>query len=99
MGEVARYITTADWANISGLLFPLWGLVFAVFSFAGSMLLAHAVLPSLAATRDLPDPRLLMLRPPLYISAVAFLALAVLMMLVLIARVVNLSEIFPFHLV
>lgn len=99
MGEVSRYITSADWANISGFLFPLWGLVFGVFGFAGSMLLAHGVIPSLAATRDLPDPRLLKLRPPLYLSAIAFLALAVVMVFVIVARVEFLGEIFRFRLV
>ena len=99
MDEVSRYITTADWTNISRFLFPLWGLVLAAFGFAGSMLLAHGVIPSLATTRDLPDPRIAKLRPPLYLAAAAFLALGVFMVVLLVTRIGVVGEVFPRWLV
>ena len=99
MGVIPEYITSSDWANLSGLLFPLWGLLGAVFGFAGSMLLAHGVIPSLAANRDLPDPRLVKLRPPLYLSAALSLLLAMLMVVVIFDRVGVLGEFFHQRLI
>ena len=99
MGDIPRYITSADWANLSRLLFPLWRLVGGVFGFAGSMLLAHAVIPSLATSRDLPDPRLVKLRPPLYLGAALFLLLAIFAVTLIVDRVGVLREIFRFRIV
>ena len=99
MDEVSRYVTTADWNNISRFLFPLWGLVFAAFGFAGSMLLAHGVIPSLSDTRELPDPRMARLRPPLYLVAIAFLALGAFMVVLLVTRLEVVGDVFPRWLV
>ena len=96
MGENPNFITSSDWANISGLLPPFWALLGAVLGFAGSMLFAQAVIPSLATARDLPSPRLLKLRTPLYLSAAVFLALAISMVVVIFDRVGILGEIFHF---
>ena len=99
MGEIPNFITSSDWANISGLLFPFWVLLGSVLGFAGSMALAHAVIPSLHTTRELPNPMIIRLRPPLYLSAAFFAAIAALAISLIIARVGILSEIFEFGLV
>jgi len=99
MGEIPNFITSSDWANISGLLFPFWVLLGAVLGFAGSMVLAHAVIPSLHTTRELPNPMIVRLRPPLYLSAGLFAAIAALAISLIVARIGILSEIFHFGLV
>ena len=99
MGELPEFITTSDWANLSGLLIPFWVLLVGVIGLASSLLLAQAVIPSLATTRDLPDPRLLKLRPPLYLSAAAFLGLSIFMVIVIFLRVGILDEFFDFRLI
>ena len=99
MDEIPRYVTSADWADIGSLLVPFWVLVFAVLGFAGSMLLAQAVIPSLKDSRDLPDPRLASLRPPLYLGAVAFLALVVMMVVAIADRLDVIGDLFPRWLV
>ncbi len=99
MGEIAKFVTSSDWAAIGGLLTPFWVLLGAVLGLALSMLLAQGMIPSLKATRDLPDPRLASLRPPLYGAAVLFFALAVAMVLVIVARVGTLEDIFSDRLI
>ena len=94
VGETAKFITSSDWAAISGLLTPFWVLLGAMLGLAFSMLLAQGMIPSLKASRDLPDPRLARLRQPLYGTAVLFFALAVAMVVVIVARVDILGEIF-----
>jgi hypothetical protein len=96
MGQIPSFITSADWANISGLLAPFWVLFGAVLGFASSMLFAQAVIPSLATARALPSPHLVKLRTPLYLSAAIFLALAIFMVVVIFDRVGILGEIFHF---
>ena len=99
MGELPEFITTSDWANLSGLLIPFWVLLFSVSGLAGSLLLAQAVIPSLATTRELPDPRLLKLRRPLYLSAAAFLGLSIFLLIVIFVRVSILGEFFDLRLI
>jgi len=99
MGEIPEFLTTSDWANLSGLLIPFWGLLFSVIAFASSLLLAQAVIPSLATTRDLPDPRLVKLRPPQYLGAAAFFGLAIFMVVVIFTRVGILDKFFDFRLI
>lgn len=55
------YITQSNWSEIGKLLIFVWLLVLAAIGFGGSMLLAHGILPSLAANRDLPNEQLLKL--------------------------------------
>jgi hypothetical protein len=99
MGEVPNYITSADWANTRGLLFPLWVLLGSVLGFAGSMLISFGVIPSLAASGDLPDPRLVRLRPPLFVSSALFFVVAVTAVVVIFLRVGDLNSILKFRFI
>ena len=72
MVEDPAFVTHYNWSEFSKLLIFLWLLVVAVVGFAGSVLAAHGLIPSLAASRDLPDQRLLKLRRPLYGAAAFF---------------------------
>jgi hypothetical protein len=74
-GPEPAFITSADWAAISGLLAALWQILGSVFGFGGSMLLAHGMIPSLVSSRDLPAELGKRVRPPLYIAGLAFLAM------------------------
>ena len=86
MVDDPAYILNVHWAEISDFLIPLWLLVGAVVGFAGSLLVAHGVIPSLAATRELPDPRIEKLRPLLYGTALMFLAGAGFMVRLLVSE-------------
>ena len=99
MGDIPKFVTTSDWAALSGLLIPFWFLVIVVVGFAGSMLLAHGMIPSLANTRELPDPRIAKLRPLLYLSAAGFLVLIVITVAIIASRLGIISDIFAFRLV
>lgn len=64
--------TTAQWDQVtSGLVF-FWAFVASVVVFAACLLLAHAMIPSLVSTRQLPG-RALAVRPVFYV--LSFLAL------------------------
>ena len=99
MGEISEFITTSDWASLSGLLIPFWVLLIGAIGLAGSVLLAHGVIPSLATTRELPDPRLLKLRQPLYLSAAAFLGLSIFLVIVILTRMDALEGFFDLRLI
>ena len=47
-------VTSADWANIHNWLTLLWIYFFVVIGFAFTMLIAHAWIPSMLMTRQLP---------------------------------------------
>lgn len=70
-----RTITGADWPGIELLVYLLWGLVVINVSFAFSMLVAHAVIPSMVATGHIPS-RVLSFRPLLTVLAFLFLVAA-----------------------
>ncbi len=74
MVDDPAFITNYNWSEFSKLLIFLWLLLIAAVGFAGSILVAHGLIPSLAASRELPDQRLLKLRPLLYGAAAVFLA-------------------------
>lgn len=99
MEDLPRLMTSTDWAAISGLLIPFWVLFVAVIGFAGSMLLAHGMIPSLAMSRELPTPALTRLRPPLYTVALLCFLLAVTMVVAIVQRIGILSSVFDSRLV
>ena len=99
MEDLPRFMTSADWAAVSGLLFPFWVLFVAVVGFAGSILLAHGMIPSLAMSRELPTPALTRLRPPLYTLAILCLLLAVTMVVAIVQRIGIMSSVFDSRLV
>ncbi len=94
MVEDPSYITHSNWADIGNLLIFIWLGVVVVVGFAGSVLLAHAVIPSLAASGELPDPRLLKLRPLLYGGAGMLLVLAVVLIALLVPQADVLGDIY-----
>lgn len=94
MSTDPTFITALDWQRVGGLLLTLWWFLGSILGFAGAMLLAQAVVPSLGFTRDLPAGTVRMIRPPLYGGAALFAVLAVLSVLVFLGRVDILKEIF-----
>jgi hypothetical protein len=94
MVDDPSYITHANWADLGNLLVFLWLLVVVVIGFAGSTLLAHGIIPSLAASGDLPDQRLLKLRPLLYAGAFILLVLVGVLMGLIIPQVDVLGDIY-----
>lgn len=67
------FITPDQWALLRSLVHSVWFYLLFLVLFAGSLLLALAVLPSLVHTRHLP-PRALRVRPLLALVALAALA-------------------------
>ena len=94
MSTDPNFITALDWQRIGGLLLPLWWLFGSIVAFTHSLLIAHAVVPSLGFTRELPESAIRLVRPPLYGAALFFLALGIFSVVVFINRLDILKEIF-----
>ncbi|MDA1216249.1 MAG: hypothetical protein O2812_05190 [Chloroflexi bacterium] len=60
----------------------LWLLPLPVIGLAGSMLIAHGIIPSLAESGDIKDPRILKLRPVFYGTAAVSLVLVIVVLVV-----------------
>lgn len=93
-GPDPAFMTSADWIEISRLLASLWWLLGSAIGFGFSMLLAHGMVPSLATTRDIDADQARRIRPVLYASAVAFLALGMFSLVMLLDRLSIVSTIF-----
>jgi hypothetical protein len=74
-GPDPSFISSTDWAAISDLLATLWQILGSAAGLAGSILLAHGMIPSLVASRDIPVDLGRKVRPPLYFAAAAFLTM------------------------
>ena len=94
MSTDPTFINALDWQRVGGLLLTLWWILASVMGLAGSLLLAHGMVPSLAGTRDIPANAARMLRPPLYLSAAFFLVLLIFSVLVFVDRLPVLGDIF-----
>jgi hypothetical protein len=92
--EPAAFITQSNWADLGTLLAALWMIFGSAAGLGGSMLLAQGMLPSLAATRDLPAGMVKTARPPLYAAAAAFLALGLYSLTLFLDRLDVITEIF-----
>lgn len=92
-GPDPQFITQADWKAISELLRPLWMILGAVLGLGFSFLTAHGIIPSLAATRELPSP-LAALRVPLYLAAIAFLLFGLFSVTLFVDRLDIIRDIF-----
>ncbi len=68
-------LSNAEWAEISKLLISLWIFVVVALTFAGTLVLGHVLIPSLVDSHHVPES-LLKLRPPLYMTAILFFAVA-----------------------
>jgi hypothetical protein len=88
------FTTALDWQRVGGLLLTLWWLAGSALGFVGSLLLAHGMLPSLGATRDLPASTVRLARPPLYLAAATFVALGGVSVFLFLDRVDLLKGIF-----
>ncbi|MCZ6615063.1 MAG: hypothetical protein O6920_04685 [Chloroflexi bacterium] len=80
-----EFITNEHWADISTVLRFLWLYWLFIIGFATNMLLAHALIPSLIASGQLPSS-MGRVRPLLYLSALGILTIAILF---LVLSVVN----------
>ncbi len=71
---------STDWANLSNWLTLLWIFFPLVITFAFSMMIAHALIPSAVQTGHLPQ-KMSMLRLPITVFGLVALAGAVIMMI------------------
>ena len=79
------FVTTGIWHDLSIMLRSLWVYVFFIIGFAFNFLLAHAVIPSLVYSGQLP-PRFARLWPLFYLSALGSLALALVFIVLTIVK-------------
>lgn len=64
-------ITASQWQDISSVLVYFWAFVFFLGSFAGNLLIAHSLIPSLAITGHI-GPSVTRIRPVFYGLTVLF---------------------------
>lgn len=69
------YVTNEIWHGLSVMLRFLWLYLFFIIGVAFNFLIAHAVIPSLVDSGQLP-PRIARLRPLFYLGALGLLVLA-----------------------
>ena len=69
-------VTASDWLEIGKWMTRLWLYFFFIVGFALTFLTAHAVIPSLVSTGQIPSEKAQKLSPPLYIGAALILAVA-----------------------
>lgn len=72
------FITTDQWSGISTMLRFLWAYWLFIIGFAFTFLLAHAIVPSMVSTGQLP-PGTIRLRPLLYLGALGILGFALIL--------------------
>ena len=70
-------INAVDWLLIGKWLTRIWLYFFCIVGFAFTMLTAHAIIPSLVSSGQIPKELAGKLRPPLYGTAVLILAAAI----------------------
>ena len=80
-----EFITTEHWSGISTMLRFLGAFWFFIIGFALTLLIAHAIVPSLVSTRQLP-PSVARLNPLLSLGAFGILAIT---LLFIILTVIN----------
>ncbi len=93
-----RFITSSDWFNVARLVQYLWIVVIINICVAFFMLLAHAVIPSLIATAEIPRGVRAM-RPVFTIIAMAAFAGTVFVLLNWLGTLGVLYSIYPHRLV
>ena len=69
------FVTTEMWHDISGMLRTLWVYVFFIIGFALNLLIAHAIIPSLAGSGQISE-RIAKLRPVFYLVSAGALVFA-----------------------
>jgi len=83
-----------EWTGLTSLLVTLWLFAFLTITFAINMLIGHALIPSLAFTRQLPFV-VRLLRPIFYVVAAIALAADILVVLQLGNQLGILQIIYP----
>ena len=76
---------SADWANLSNWLTLLWIFFPLVITFAFSMMIAHAFIPSAVETGHLPQ-KISMLRLPITVFGLVALVGAVILMILVVMQ-------------
>lgn len=90
-----RFITAVEWAATVPMIISLWAFAGVMVAFAFSLMLGHAVIPSLVDTRHLPV-RAASFRPLMYILAVVFFVIAVVIFLNLVLNLLGtIYDIYP----
>ena len=92
--EPAAFITQSNWGDLGNLLAALWMIFGSAAGLGGSILMAQGMLPSLAATRDLPADMVKKARPPLYAASAAFLVLGLYSVTLFVDRLDVITDIF-----
>ena len=93
-GPDPNYISLENWDALSKLLASLWLILGAALGFAASMLLAHGMIPSLAASRAIPQAIAKKMRAPLYAAALFFAGMAAYAIYLFIDRLFVIPDIF-----
>ncbi len=93
-GPDPAFITSTDWQGISNLLAALWMILGSALGIGGSMLLAHGMIPSLVATRDIPADLGQKVRVPMYGAAIVFLGLLLVSVLTFEGRLSTVTDIY-----
>ncbi|MBI2172330.1 MAG: hypothetical protein HYU30_10025 [Chloroflexi bacterium] len=88
------YITTDIWHDLSTALRFIWLYVFLILGFVSNFLIAHAVIPSLASTHQIPE-RIVKLRALVYLIAFGALAMAVTVFLLTLLSLDVIARILP----
>ena len=70
------YVSSDIWHDLSTMLRLFWVYLFVIIGFASNFLVAHAIIPSLVDSGQLPV-RIARLRPLFYLGAFSILAVAV----------------------
>jgi len=86
--------TAQDWNAIFPLLLDLWLFVLFMVGFAGSLMLAHAVIPSLVWTHHIPQ-RASSVRPVFYVLSMCSFVVAMAFFYNLAVNLSVIYEIYP----
>ncbi len=93
-GPDPAFITSENWKQVSDLLFALWMILGSALGLGFSILLAHGMIPSMAATRDIRAATAKRARPVMYSSALFFLVLALFSLVLFYGRLDVVSQIY-----
>ncbi len=91
---IPQFLGTDEWNSLTGILVTLWLFAFLTITFAMNLLIGHAILPSLALTRQLPFV-VRLVRPIFYVIAAIALGFDVYVMLLLGSQLGLLQIIYP----
>ena len=87
------FVTNEIWHNISGMLRFLWVYVFFIIGFALNLLIAHAIIPSLVGSGQIPE-RIANLRPVFYLASGGALVFALAALVISMLQVGIVTDVF-----